>query len=180
MAVGEKALTEHIARTYQVHNEHAVRIVSAAGDASRQTGLARTLILAVIAVESSFNCMAVSAAGARGLMQVRPQAHPQKVDKVGGELMLHDVDAGIQVGTRILLEYQRSTGNLAAALARYSGAAHNYAAKVMARKKRFDLIEAGKYPSFALWEGEIEEWAWLALEALGENEPQIEGLISSL
>lgn len=125
--------------------------------------------------------MAISRAGARGLMQVRPQAHPEKVDKVGGALMLHDVEAGIHVGARILVEYQRSSGNLAAALARYSGAARNYATKVMARKKRFDLIEAGKHPSFAMWDSEPEEWIWLALEASRESgeesELQTEGMI---
>ncbi|NJM10718.1 MAG: lytic transglycosylase domain-containing protein [Synechococcaceae cyanobacterium SM1_2_3] len=36
------------------------------------------LILAIIAVESTFKEQAVSREGARGLMQVLPRSHPQK------------------------------------------------------------------------------------------------------
>ena len=138
----ERALASHIARLYAVDDGRASHVVRAASGASRRTGLPRTLILAVIAVESSFDPMAVSRAGARGLMQVLPEAHPEKVSTIGGERMLHDVDSGVQVGSRILLEYQRMTGNLRSALVRYSGAARNYVNKVLARKHNFDLIEA--------------------------------------
>ena len=134
----ERALARHIAQRYRTAHTHAMRVVRAAGDASKLTGVPRTLILAVIAVESSFNPKAVSCKGARGLMQVMPVAHPEKVRTVGGEEMLHEVETGIQVGARILREYQMRSGNLRAALQRYSGAAAQYEEKVLARKREFD------------------------------------------
>ena len=124
----------------------------AAGEASKLTGLPRTLILAVIAVESSFNPMAVSSKGARGLMQVMPEAHPEKVRMVGGEEMLHEVETGIQVGARILREYQSRSRDLRAALQRYSGAATQYEEKVLARKREFD-----RYAGILQAEGEGED-----------------------
>lgn len=154
----ERALVTHISRTYSVGNQHATRVVRAASDASRRTGLPRTLILAVIAVESSFNSMAVSSMGARGLMQVLPEAHPEKVERIGGEENLHDVETGIQIGARILREYYRMTGNLRAALRRYSGAARHYADKVLARKHQFDLVEGnGSAPRHlsSIWSEEV-------------------------
>ncbi|MBI4755747.1 MAG: lytic transglycosylase domain-containing protein [Betaproteobacteria bacterium] len=138
----ERALATEISRTWFVGNQRAARIVRAASQASRHTTLPRTLILAIIAVESSFNTLAVSPVGARGLMQVLPEAHPEKVERIGGEHMLHDVDTGIHVGARILHEYRRVTGNLRAALRRYSGAARNYADKVLKHKEHFDLVQA--------------------------------------
>ncbi|NTV11096.1 MAG: lytic transglycosylase domain-containing protein [Zoogloea sp.] len=142
-AVQEKALINDISRNYSLPPPEATRVVRAASDAAQRTGLQRTLILAVIAVESSFNPMAISNVGARGLMQVLPMAHPNKVFRIGGVDNLHDVEAGIQVGAMILLEYKQMTRDIRVALRRYSGSARNYADKVLARKRHFDMVENG-------------------------------------
>lgn len=134
----ERALATHITQRYRVASPHATRVVRVAGNASKFTGLSHTLILAVIAVESSFNPSAVSSKGARGLMQVMPHAHPEKVRMIGGVEMLHDVETGIHVGARILREYHVRSGSLRLALQRYSGGASNYEDKVLARKRDFD------------------------------------------
>lgn len=134
----ERTLATHITQRYRVEHSRATHVVRAAGTASKFTGLSHTLILAVIAVESSFDPHAVSSKGARGLMQVMPRAHPEKVRMIGGEHMLHEVDTGIHVGARILREYQVRSGNLRVALQRYSGGASRYEDKVLAHKRDFD------------------------------------------
>lgn len=167
LAVREQVLSNHIARAYSVEETRATEVVQAAGSASRNTGLPRTLILAVIAVESSFNPMAVSSVGARGLMQVLPEAHPEKVSSIGGEERLHDVQTNVTVGARILAEYHRGCGDMRTALRRYSGAARNYANKVLARKRGFDQVEAAAGSPLRLGALDVDAWWWADAGGIG-------------
>lgn len=76
------------------------------------------LTLSIIKVESGFDYTAVSTAGALGLMQVLPTAHPEKLRGV----QLFDPESNIRVGTRVLSEYmQWHDGDLRKALLQYNG-----------------------------------------------------------
>ena len=97
--------------------------------------------------------------GAKGLMQVIPKFHPEKLLEHGGEPALLDPEVNIQVGAQILREYLRRFGETETALQMYAGAfdepTSGYAVKVLAEHARLeqmlkqlrrdrDLISAGR------------------------------------
>src|SRR5260370_27326798 len=71
-------------------------------------------MLAVMGVESRFNPVAESLMGAKGLMQVIPKHHLDKLLEHGGEEAVLDPMINIALGARILKEYVRRTGSLEA------------------------------------------------------------------
>jgi len=135
-----EALVNHLSRRYRIAPDVTEQFVGAAYDAGQQVGLDPLLILAVMAVESRFNPIAESVMGAKGLMQVIPKHHQDKLLEHGGEGALLDPLINIPVGARILKEYIRRTGSLEAGLQFYNGAladpTSRYAQKVFAEKER--------------------------------------------
>jgi soluble lytic murein transglycosylase-like protein len=117
-----RALSEFVARRYHVSQDVAFDLVTLAHDAGSQLQLDPLLIIAVIAVESRFNPIAESRAGAKGLMQIIPKYHGDKLEEFGGEQAVFEPAANIHVGARILKEYLRRTGSLGIALQMYAGA----------------------------------------------------------
>ncbi len=79
------AVSEFVARRFRVSQEAAFDLVTLAHSAGRQLQLDPLLIIAVIAVESRFNPIAESRAGAKGLMQIIPKYHGDKLEEFGGE-----------------------------------------------------------------------------------------------
>ncbi len=115
-------LSEHIQSRYQIPDHKARRIVAAAIRSGETHGVAPELILAVIAVESTFKERAISRMGARGLMQVMPGYHSRKVREIGGTHALFDPAKNIHTGVRILADYlDNHSGNLRRALLSYNG-----------------------------------------------------------
>lgn len=139
-----RALAEYLARRYRVSQDATFDLVSWAHEVGRQLGLDPLLIIAVISVESRFNPIAESVAGAKGLMQIIPKYHGDKLEEFGGEQAVFDPVTNIQVGAQILKEYIRHTGNLGIALQMYAGAlADNedqYARKVLFEKERLQRV----------------------------------------
>ena len=139
-----RALAAHLSQRYRVAADAAEEAVSAAHLASEQVGVDPLLVLAVIAIESSFDPNAVSLAGAEGLMQVVPRYHGDTLKEHGGNDAVRDPKTNILVGTRILEQYIRRTGSLEAGLQRYNGALSDgtgrYAQKVLAERERLRLI----------------------------------------
>jgi soluble lytic murein transglycosylase-like protein len=135
-----RALANYVSRKYRIAPDVTEQFVGAAYDAGRQVGLDPLLILAVMAVESRFNPVAESLVGARGLMQVIPKYHLDKLLEHGGEEAVLDPMINIALGARILKEYVRRTGSLEAGLQFYNGAladpSSQYAQKVFAEKER--------------------------------------------
>ena len=135
-----RALVSYVSRRYRIAPDVIERFVGAAYDAGRNTGLDPLLILAVMAVESRFNPVAESLVGAKGLMQVVPRHHLDKLMEHGGEESVLDPMINIALGARILKEYVRRTGSLEAGLQFYNGAladpSSQYAQKVFAEKER--------------------------------------------
>ncbi|HXF67945.1 MAG TPA: transglycosylase SLT domain-containing protein [Burkholderiales bacterium] len=141
-----RALAEHLARRYRVSQEVTYELVSLAHGVGKHHGLDPLLIIAVIAVESSFNPIAESVAGAKGLMQVIPKYHTDKLEEFGGEKAVYDPFANVMVGAQILKEYLRRTGNLGSALQMYAGALGDgedqYTQKVLNEKQRLQQVLA--------------------------------------
>ncbi|MCU0275409.1 MAG: lytic transglycosylase domain-containing protein [Acidobacteria bacterium] len=94
-------------------------IVDVAFRKARRYGFNPNLVLSIIQVESAFNPLAVSPAGACGLMQVRYSVWK---DELGiDKSRLFDVDYNIDLGLRILKQYHDlSGGNIQRALFLYN------------------------------------------------------------
>jgi soluble lytic murein transglycosylase-like protein len=119
-------LSRYIKDKYDVPVQKASNIVSEALRNGTQHGLDPELILAVIAVESTFREKAVSSRGARGLMQVKANSHQGKVKSIGGAHALFSADKNIHTGSKILADYlDDHNGNLRRALLSYSGSQKN-------------------------------------------------------
>jgi soluble lytic murein transglycosylase-like protein len=140
LSAQERAVADYIARRYRVAGAASTTYVSSAYRSGLEFSLDPLLILAVMAVESSYNPVAESRVGARGLMQIIPRWHPEKLLEHGGEYALLDPEVNIQVGAQILREYMARAGEMQAALQMYNGALHEptarYAGKVLAEKAR--------------------------------------------
>jgi soluble lytic murein transglycosylase-like protein len=125
--------------------------VGTAYNAGRQIGIDPLLIIAVIAVESRFNPIAESMAGAKGLMQVIPKYHTEKFKRFGGEDAVFDPQTNILVGSQILKEYIARTGNVNVALQMYAGALSDqedaYTSKVMTEKQQLQQVVRSAPPA---------------------------------
>src|SRR5471030_815708 len=84
------ALARYLSHRYRISTDSAQSVVSAAYDAGEQFGLDPLLLLAVMAIESRFNPAARSVMGARGLMQIMPRQHKEKLVSYGGEVAVLD------------------------------------------------------------------------------------------
>lgn len=138
----QRAVAEFIARRYRVADEAIARFVATAYRAGKESAVDPLLILAVIAIESSFNPAAESVLGAKGLMQVMAKFHMEKVASHGDQDVLFEPEANIRVGTQILREYLRRFGETETALQMYAGALGDpnsvYARKVLAERSRIE------------------------------------------
>ena len=140
----QRAVTEFIAKRYRVAHDAAAGFVATAYRAGGEWKVDPLLILAVVAVESRYNPVAESNMGAKGLMQVIPKFHPEKLVEHGGESALLDPHVNIQVGAQILREYLRRYGETETALQMYAGAFDepnsSYAFKVLAERARLEQL----------------------------------------
>jgi soluble lytic murein transglycosylase-like protein len=141
-----RQIAEHLAKRYRVSADAIHDMVEAAHHAGGSLKLDPLLIIAVMAVESRFNPIAESVAGAKGVMQVIPKYHQEKFETVGGEKAVLDPRANILVGALILREYLDRTGDLTAALQLYNGAPNDpengYTRKVMTEHQRLKGLVA--------------------------------------
>ena len=139
-------LAEFLARRYKVSPAVTLEFVQIAHAEGKRVGLDPLLVMAVIAVESGYNPIAESEVGAKGLMQIIPKYHGDKLAEFGGEKAVFDPESNIRVGTRILREYLARTGNLSIALQMYAGALEDsndtYTNKVLAEKQRLQRVVA--------------------------------------
>ena len=101
----QQAVAEFIAKRYRVAEDAAAGFVAIAYRAGEQHRVDPLLILAVMAIESRYNPVAESVMGARGLMQIIPRYHPEKLEPHGGEQVLLEPEVNILVGAQILREY---------------------------------------------------------------------------
>ena len=110
-----------IARRHRVSVVAVEQIVLAAYASAASHRLDPYLLLAVISVESSFNPLAESKVGAKGLMQVMPEVHRERFQRHGGTDAALNPWANIDVGAGILREYLDRFKTIEAALSAYVG-----------------------------------------------------------
>ncbi|MEO6410159.1 MAG: lytic transglycosylase domain-containing protein [Burkholderiaceae bacterium] len=143
------AIAQWISRRYKVAPEPISRLVQEAWQVGARTGLDPTLILAIMAIESSFNPFAQSPVGAQGLMQVMTKIHDDKYVAFGGRHAAFDPVTNLRVGAQVLKECIARAGSLEAGLRYYVGAANlvddgGYAGKVLAEQGQLRLVANGK------------------------------------
>jgi soluble lytic murein transglycosylase-like protein len=137
-----------LSRRYHVAPEPLSRLVQEAWTVGALVNLDPTLILSVMAVESSFNPFAQSPVGAQGLMQVMTKVHDDKYLAFGGSHAAFDPVTNLRVGVQVLKECIARAGSVEAGLRAYVGAANlgddgGYAAKVLAHQGLLRLVASG-------------------------------------
>lgn len=136
----QRALADFIAKRFRVARDAVGGFVAEAFRAGTEHRVDPLLILAVMAVESRFNPVAESSHGAKGLMQVLPKYHQDKLAAHGGDAALLDPVLNIEIGTRILREYLHRAGGTQSGLQMYVGAfdepSSQYAGKVLSERAR--------------------------------------------
>ena len=145
----QAAVAYWLSKKYKVAAEPLTVLVAEAYDLGKRTKLDPTLILAIVAVESSFNPFAQSHVGAQGLMQVMTRVHGDKYEPAGGTLTAFDPVTNMRVGVKVLLECISRAGSVESGLRYYVGAANlpddgGYASKVLAEQERLRLVASGR------------------------------------
>lgn len=145
----QAALATWISRRYKVAPEPVGALVKEAWAIGQRARLDPTLILAIMAVESSFNPFAQSSMGAQGLMQVMTRVHDDKYSAFGGTHAAFDPISNLRVGVMVLKESIARAGSVPAGLRYYVGAAlletdGGYGARVMAEQGYMRNVADGK------------------------------------
>ena len=148
----QAAIALWLSRKYRVAPEPISALVAEAYEIGPPKKIDPTLILAVMAVESSFNPFAQSSMGAQGLMQVRTDVHTLKYDNFGGEFAAFDPIANVRVGVAVLADaIKMRGGSVEGGLKFYLGGYAltedgGYVAKVLAEQAQLDSVAAGQKP----------------------------------
>jgi Transglycosylase SLT domain len=145
----QAAVASWLSRRYKVAPEPVARIVQEAWQLGARAKLDPTLILAVMAVESSFNPFAQSPVGAQGLMQVMTRIHDDKYQSFGGNHAAFDPLTNLRVGVQVLKDCIAQAGSVEGGLKYYVGASNlpddgGYAAKVLGEQSHLKQVAAGK------------------------------------
>src|SRR3954468_18218792 len=151
---------------------------AAIAEEARRAGFDPLLVVAIIDVESDFDEEAVSARGARGLMQIKPSTLQELAERQGLKLTRDEVTADpalcVRLGIRYLKQLHQSFGDLELALMAYNAGP----ARIRKAMKDGDLESFRRYARlvrrdfrrFREGEGLGGDWA-LALNKLGGGEP---------
>jgi hypothetical protein len=145
----QSAVAHWLARRYKVAPEPISALVQEAWAMGQRAGLDPTLILAIMAIESSFNPFAQSPVGAQGLMQVMTRVHDDKYTAFGGTHAAFDPISNLRVGVQVLKECIARAGSLQDGLRYYVGAALHesdggYAARVIVEQTHLRAVADGK------------------------------------
>jgi soluble lytic murein transglycosylase-like protein len=145
----QAAVAKWLSRRYKVAPEPLSALVQEAWTIGQRAGLDPTLILAIMAIESSFNPFAQSPVGAQGLMQVMTRVHDDKYEAFGGTHAAFDPISNLRVGVQVLKECIARAGSLQDGLRYYVGAAlldsdGGYASRVLSEQGYLRLVADGK------------------------------------
>lgn len=142
-------VADWLSKRYRIAPDPMAHMVKAAFDTARALKLDPHLVLAVAAIESSFNPFVQSGVGAQGLMQVMSDVHEEKFERFGGTSAAFDPVTSIKVGAVILREYVTRAGTVEGGLKMYVGATSfetegGYGHKVLVERSRIAEVASGK------------------------------------
>lgn len=133
---------DYVSKRYRVSTEALQPIFATAQVVGRELRLDPLLIIAVIGVESGFNPFSQSVVGAKGLMQVMPRFHMDKLPEEADQSAFLDPVTNVQVGAKVLKESIRRNGGVEGGLQQFAGASNDpdrrYSSKVLAEKQRLE------------------------------------------
>jgi soluble lytic murein transglycosylase-like protein len=137
----QRAVADFFEKKYRLDRSKIEEYVSNTVLIAKEVNIDPILLLAVISVESNFNPLIKSHAGAEGLMQVMTVIHKDKYALYGGAADAVKPEVNIRVGAYILKYLIATTGSLRGGLKYYVGAANaetdgGYTDKVMAERNR--------------------------------------------
>lgn len=111
----------------KIEAKSIIRIVNAVFKEATKHKLDPFLILGMIKGESTFNPKAKNKSGAKGLMQVIPRYHRDKIR--GRDIM--QIETNVEVGVQVYVDcLNNNNGNMKKASRCYSGGAKNYTSKL--------------------------------------------------
>ena len=144
----QAAVAYWLSKKYRVAPEPLSALVAEAYETGARTKIDPTLILAIMAIESSFNPFAQSSVGAQGLMQVMTRVHTDKYENFGGHFAAFDPVTNLRVGVKVLQECIARAGSVEGGLRYYVGAANlpddgGYTAKVLAEHDILVKVDIG-------------------------------------
>ena len=145
----QAAVALWLAKRYRVAPEPVARLVQEAWSVGSRVGVDPTLILAIMAIESSFNPFDQSPVGAQGLMQVMTRVHDDKYERFGGILAAFDPVSNLRVGVQVLKECIARAGSVEGGLRHYVGSANHdsdngYASRVLVEQSFLRHVAGGK------------------------------------
>ena len=139
-----------MAEKYKVDVNVLKTYISHAVIVGKEVSIDPVLIVAVMAIESNFNPLVQSPAGAQGLMQVMTNIHANKFAPYGGVQAAFKPEANIRVGAYILKYFIAQAGSLSGGLRYYVGGAYSgdggYASKVLQERNTLIGYLGGSIP----------------------------------
>ncbi len=137
-----QAALDYVSKRYHVLTDALEPIFATAQSTGKELKIDPLLIIAIIGIESGFNPFSQSVVGAKGLMQVMPNFHMDKLPDEADDSAFLDPVTNVQVGTKVLHESIRRFGGIENGLQQFAGALNDpdrrYATKVLAEKQRLD------------------------------------------
>ena len=143
----QRSVADFFEQKYKLDRTKIEEYVSNTVLIAKEVNIDPILLLAVISVESNFNPLTKSQAGAEGLMQVMTSIHKEKYALYGGASDAIKPEVNIRIGAYILKYLIATSGSLRNGLKFYVGAGNTdtdggYVDKVMSERNR--LIELCK------------------------------------
>jgi soluble lytic murein transglycosylase-like protein len=137
----QRVVADFFEKKYNLDRIKIEEYVSNAVIIAKEVHIDPLLLLAVMSIESNFNPMTRSAAGAEGLMQVMTAVHKDKYALYGGAQDAVKPAVNIRIGAYILKYLIATSGSLRNGLKFYVGAGNadndgGYTDKVMAERNR--------------------------------------------
>jgi soluble lytic murein transglycosylase-like protein len=147
LTLEQQRVVRWIAKRHRVSGGAVEQLVDAGFKAAANFRLDPYLLLAVISIESGFNPLAESSAGAVGLMQIMPKAHLDRLKAFGGPKQALDPWVNLQVGASILREYIDRFGSEQMGLQAYVGSLNQpseYPSRVLRVRALMAAAAAGR------------------------------------
>jgi soluble lytic murein transglycosylase-like protein len=137
----QRTIADFFEKKYNLDRAKIEEYVSNTVLIAKEVNIDPVLLLAVISIESNFNPLIKSSAGAEGLMQVMTIIHQDKYALYGGAADAVKPEVNIRVGAYILKYLIATSGSLRNGLKSYVGSANaehdgGYTDKVLAERNR--------------------------------------------